>query len=128
MAFPTGDARIPWIGAEDIGARRAKSSCRAKRCVDSIGVAGEHLTGAEMAAQLGPRSASRWPTRRCRPSSTARSVRGRREFGNMWQFQRDFERVFARAAISSARARCIRARDFRLWLAANARRSWRRAA
>src|SRR6187402_536914 len=53
VTFPTGDARIPWIAAADIGAAAAEVFLRGDALIyDSIGIAGDHLSGGEMAAQL----------------------------------------------------------------------------
>jgi hypothetical protein len=53
LALPTGDRKIPWIGAEDIG-RCAYGIFKAGRAMigKTIGVSGEHLSGRELAAAL----------------------------------------------------------------------------
>ena len=50
VTFPTGAARIPWIGVEDIGIAAHEIFLRGDALIyDSIGVAGDHLTGTELA-------------------------------------------------------------------------------
>ena len=57
MTFPTGAARIPWIGAEDIGIAAHQMFLQGEALIfDSIGLAGEHLSGAELAHAAGIRA------------------------------------------------------------------------
>jgi uncharacterized protein YbjT (DUF2867 family) len=53
VGFPIGDRKIPWIAAEDVG-RCAYGIFKAGRSMigKTIGVAGEHLSGREIAAGL----------------------------------------------------------------------------
>jgi hypothetical protein len=53
LGLPAGEKKIPWIGAEDIG-RCAYGIFKAGRAMigKTIGVAGEHLSGREVAANL----------------------------------------------------------------------------
>src|ERR1044072_1245920 len=53
VTFPTGEARIPWIAAEDIGIRASEIFRRGESLVyESIGITGDHLSGSELAAHL----------------------------------------------------------------------------
>ena len=53
LGLPSGDKKIPWIGAEDVG-RCAYGIFKAGRAMigKTIGVAGEHLSGRQLAAGL----------------------------------------------------------------------------
>ena len=93
ITFPMGDAKLPGIAAEDIGACaysifKAGASFLGKR----IGIAGEHLTGVEMAAAL---SRALGQEIRYRDISLADYRRlplvGAAELANMFQFKRDFQ-------------------------------------
>ena len=122
VTFPTADARIPWVGAADIGIAAYEIFLRGDALIyDSIGIAGDHLSGGELAAHLGaalgehvaynPVSADEF---------RAFGFDGAEELGNMWQFKRDFE-VAYRARRDLARARKLhpRVQDFATWLEAN---------
>ncbi len=54
IAFPVADKKLPDIAAHDIG-RRAHGIFKAgDECIGkTVGIAGEHLTGTQMAAALG---------------------------------------------------------------------------
>ena len=53
FVLPTGDAKLPGIAVADIGACALGMFARGEELIGkSIGVAGEHLTGAQMAEQL----------------------------------------------------------------------------
>ena len=76
ITFPMGDKKLPGIAAEDIGKCAYGIFKRGRDYIGkTVGIAGEHLTGAEMAAALdpGPR-ARRCATTTCRPRSTAASA------------------------------------------------------
>ena len=74
LTFPIGQAKLPGIAAEDIGKCaygifKNGSEYIGKR----VGIAGEHLTGAQMAEKCSKGSASAAHTTRCPPTSTAGS-------------------------------------------------------
>ena len=76
FTLPMGDKKLPGIAAEDIGRCAYGIFKRGPELIGkTVGIAGEHLTGAEMAAALaralGERGAA---TTRCRPRSTAASA------------------------------------------------------
>ena len=74
--MPMGDEKLPGIAAEDIGKRAYGIFKEGDEYIGkTVGIAGEHLTGAQMAAALhARRSARRCATTRCRPRSTAASA------------------------------------------------------
>ena len=90
----------------------------------NLGVAGEHLTGAEMAAAL-THALGREVRHLDVTPDVYRSFGfpGADDLGNMFQFKRDFEREF-RAARDPAFARRLNPalQSFDAWLATNARR------
>jgi uncharacterized protein YbjT (DUF2867 family) len=125
FVLPMGSAKLPGIGAEDIGRCAYGVFRRRDDLVGKyVGIAGGHLTGAEMAAAL-----SRALGREVRHVDVAPEVYrgfgfpGADDLGNMFQFKRDFNSDFC-AARSVERTRLLnpRLQGFDQWLAANASR------
>jgi len=125
FTLPMGDSKLPGIAAEDIG-RCAYGIFKQGPALigKTVGIAGEHLTGAEMAASL-----SRALGREVRHNAVSPEVfrgfdfPGAEDLGNMFQFKRDFEDDF-RAARDPSTARNLNPelQTFDDWLAANAGR------
>ncbi len=125
FTLPMGDAKLPGIAAADIG------PCAygvLKRGGDLIGgytgVAGEHLTGSEMAAAL-----TRALGREVRYNAvTPEQYRGfgfpgADDLGNMFQYKRDFNAEFCGARdVAACRALHPKLMTFDAWLAENAAR------
>ena len=125
LTLPMGTSRLAGIAAEDIG-----------RCafgifsegIDNIGrtigIAGEHLTGDEMAAKMG-RSTGHATTYHasCPDRYRALASPGALEMGNWFQYQRDTEAEYC-AARSVERSRSLnpQLQTFDTWLAVNAGR------
>jgi hypothetical protein len=89
-----------------------------------VGIAGEHLSGAEMAAALGRALGKEVRHNDVSPEAFRRfGFPGADDLGNMFQFKRDFEREF-RAARDPAFARRLNPalQSFDAWLATNAAR------
>ena len=125
LGFPTAAARIPWIGAEDIGRSAFGIFARGTSLVGmTIGVAGEHLTGAELAQQLA--AALGEPVRYEAMTPEAYRAPGHEaliELANMWQFKRDFEALYRAArSVEATRQLNPALQSFRQWLAVHARR------
>ena len=125
FVLPMGSARLPGIAASDIGRCAYGVFMRRDDFVGkSVGIAGEHLTGAEMATAL-----SRALGREVRHVDVAPEVYrgfgfpGADDLGNMFQFKRDFNGDFC-AARSVERTRLLnpRLQSFSQWLVANATR------
>jgi uncharacterized protein YbjT (DUF2867 family) len=122
LTMPMGDKRLPGIAAADIGACalgvfKAKGEFIGK----SVGVAGEHLTGAQMAAKLS-RALGREVRYNDVPADVYRSFGfpGADDMGNMFQFKRDFNADFVGArSIEFSRRLNPGLQDFDAWLAAN---------
>ena len=122
FTLPMGDKKLPGIAAEDIG-RCALGIF--KQGAGSIGktlsIAGEHLTGSQMAAQL-----STALGREVRYNSvTPEAFRGfgfpgADDLGNMFQFKRDFEEYFCGVrSIEGSRALNPALQSFSAWLDRN---------
>jgi uncharacterized protein YbjT (DUF2867 family) len=122
FTLPMGDKRLPGIAAEDIGrcaygVFKAGETYRNRR----VGIAGEHLTGAQMAQALaqalGEEVAYVAPT----PAEyRAFGFPGAEDLGNMFQFKQECEADYCGARDPAlARALNPRLQDFRTWLAAN---------
>jgi uncharacterized protein YbjT (DUF2867 family) len=125
VTFPTADARIPWIGAEDIGIAAFEIFLRGDALIgDSIGIAGDHLTGAELAAGLAKALGEPVAFNAVTPDQfRAFGFDGAVELGNMWQFKRDCAPEYlARRDLARARALHPGLRDLPAWLAIHASR------
>ena len=125
LALPMGDARLPGIAAEDIGRCALGVFRRGDELVGRrVGIAGEHLSGGEMAAALS-RALGRAVRYHAMPPDTYRSLGfpGAADLGNMFQFKRDFEADYrAVRDVRFARSLNPRLQSFDAWLAANAQR------
>jgi len=114
---------MPGIGAEDIG-RCAYGIFvdGEERVGQTIGVAGEHLSGPEMAAEL--ESALGEPVRylAIEPAAfRAMGFPGAEDLGNMFQFYRDFETEFrALRSVEVSRELNPSLQSFSQWLEVNA--------
>jgi uncharacterized protein YbjT (DUF2867 family) len=122
ITMPMGDKKLPGIAAEDIGRCAYGIFKQGGELIGkTVGIAGEFLTGAQMAA--GFSRALGQPVRyNDVPPEVYRSFGfpGAEDLGNMFQFKRDFESVFCGARnISGARALNPALQTFDAWLAAN---------
>ena len=125
FALPMGDRKLPGIAAEDIG-RSAWGIFKQGEGLAgrTIGVAGEHLTGAEMAASLG-RALGREVRYAAIPPDAYRALGfpGSDDLGNMFQFKHDFNGDFCAArSVEASRSLNPRLMSFDDWLRANAAR------
>jgi uncharacterized protein YbjT (DUF2867 family) len=93
FALPMGDKKLPGIAAEDIG-RCAYGVFKtgAELAGKTIGIAGEHLTGVQMAAAL-TTALGRQVSYAAVPFDVYRGLDfpGAADLGNMFQFKHDFE-------------------------------------
>jgi uncharacterized protein YbjT (DUF2867 family) len=125
FVLPMGDRRLPGIAAEDIG-RCAYGIFKAggKYIGQTVGIAGEHLTGAQMAASL--TRALGEPVRHLAVEPEAYrgfGFPGAEDLGNMFQFNRDFSDDFCAArSLDESRALNPTLQTFDGWLKANAAR------
>lgn len=122
FALPMGSKKLPGIAAEDIG-RCAYGVFKAgdKYVGKSIGVAGEHPTGAQMAASLG-RALGQPVGYYAMPFDDYRKLGfpGADDLGNMFQYKHDFEADFCAArSVEFSRSLNPALQDFDAWLTAN---------
>jgi uncharacterized protein YbjT (DUF2867 family) len=125
LTLPMGDKPLPGIAAADIGACAYGVFKADGVYVDRrIGIAGEHLTGEQMAAELS-RALGR-PVRHhaMRPADyRALPFPGAADIGNMFQFKQDFNADFCAARdVELSRALNPGLLTFRRWLDGNASR------
>lgn len=122
MTMPMGDRKLPGIAVGDIGCCAFGLFRGGREFVgETVGIAGEHLSGAEMAAALS-RALGQEVRYRDVPPDVYRGLGfpGAEELGNMFQFNRDFAGDFC-AARDIARARQLNPalQTFDQWLAVN---------
>ena len=120
LTLPMGDKKLPGIAAEDIGKCAYGVFKRGSELIGkTIGIAGEHLSGEEMARALS-KALGEEVRYKDVPPEVYRSFGfpGADDLGNMFQFKHDFNDVF-RAARDPAAARALNPalQDFEQWLA-----------
>ena len=125
ITFPMADKKLPGIAAEDIGKCaygifKQESALIGKR----VGVAGEHLTGEQMATVLTRELGRDVVYHAIEPDAyRALGFPGADDLGNMFQFKRDFEEDFCRARdIEAARALNPELQTFAHWVRRNRER------
>lgn len=125
ITLPMGDRKLPGIAAEDIGKCAYALFRKGSESIGkTVGIAGDHLTGAQMAAALS-RALGKGVRYRDVPPEVYRGFGfpGADELGNMFQFKRDFAEVFCGARnLDSARALNPEMQTFESWLAGNKHR------
>lgn len=125
VTFPMADKKLPGIAAEDIG-RCAYGIFKAggEFIGATVGVAGEHLSGAQIAAAL--TKALGTPVRYNDVAPEAYrgfGFPGAEDLGNMFQFNRDFSEDYRRArSIKVSRRLDPQLQTFGAWLDKNAGR------
>ena len=125
IAFPMADKKLPGIAAHDIG-RCAYGIFKAgdEYIGKTVGIAGEHLTGSQMAAAL-TKALGHDVGYDDVPPEVYRGLGfpGAEDLGNMFQFKRDFEEDFCGARdLGVARDLNPSLLTFEGWLAENAAR------
>jgi uncharacterized protein YbjT (DUF2867 family) len=119
LTLPMGDARLPGIAAEDIG-RCALSIFRQphKYVGRTVGIAGEHLTGGEMAQALSLALGEAVLYNDVSPDDYRDlGFPGAADLGNMFQFKRDFNEYFCGARdIALSRELNPQLHTFQQWL------------
>jgi uncharacterized protein YbjT (DUF2867 family) len=122
FTLPMGDKKLPGIAAGDIG-RCAYGIFKAgdRYVGKTVGIAGEQLSGAQMAAELS-RALGRDVAYNAISPEDYRSLGfpGAEDLGNMFQFKRDFEADFCAARDPDfARSLNPELQDFGIWLDRN---------
>ena len=117
-----GDRKLPSIAVEDIGRSAYEIFKGGSQYIGkTVGIAGEHLTGEQMANALSealgePVAYNAVPFDMYRTFDFP----GADDLGNMFQFKHDFEDYFCGARpVDEARALNPRLQTFESWLAAN---------
>jgi uncharacterized protein YbjT (DUF2867 family) len=122
ITLPMGDKKLPGIAAEDIGKCAHGIFKRGREFIGkTVGVAGGHLTGAQMAAAL-TKALGQEVRYNDVPPEVYRGFGfpGAEDLGNMFQFKRDFEQVFCAARnLDVARSLNPALQSFDAWLAKN---------
>lgn len=125
LSYPMGKAKLPGMASEDIGKCVYGIFKRGKEFIGkTVGVAGEHLTGTEMATAL-TKALGQEVRYNEVPADVYRSFGfpGAEDMGNMFQFKRDFEAVYTGArSIEQSRSLNPELQSFATWLSKNAGR------
>jgi len=125
FTLPMGDKRLPGIAAEDIGKCALGIFKKGKEYIGkTIGIAGEHLTGTQMAEAM-TKALGQTVNHNAVTPEVYRGLGfpGADDLGNMFQFKRDFNEVFC-GARNPAVARSLNPslQNFETWLAQNKQR------
>ncbi len=125
ITFPMGDRKLPGIAAEDIGRCAYGIFKRGGGMIGKTpGIAGEHLTGEQMAASF-TKALGRPVKYNAVPFDVYRGFGfpGADDLGNMFQFKHDFEDYFCGARdLKLARSLNPQLQDFDTWLSRNAKK------
>lgn len=125
LSMPMGDKKLPGMAAEDIGRAAYGIFKKGRELVgETVGVAGEHLTGAQMAASLSRALGQEVKYNAVSPEAyRGFGFPGADDLGNMFQFNHDFEDYFCGARnLDIARSLNPALQTFDEWLAANGSR------
>ncbi len=123
LTFPMDDKKLPGIAAEDIGRCAYGIFMRGPEHIGkTVGIAGEHLTGTQMAAAMS-RAVGQEIRYNAVPPDVYRSFGfpGADDLGNMFQFKRDFNDMYCAArSLELSRSLNPALQTFDAWLKANA--------
>ncbi len=122
ITLPMGDKKLPGIAAEDIG-KCAYGVFKEGDALlgQTVGIAGQHLSGADMAAAMSE-ALGQEVLYNDVPPEVYRGLGfpGAEDLGNMFQFKRDFNEYFCGArSIVRSRALNPELQDFATWLTRN---------
>ena len=122
ITFPMGDEKLPSMASEDIGKCAYAIFKKGSEYIGkTVGIAGEHLTGTQMASAL-KRALGKDVTYKAVPPEVYRGFGfpGAEDLGNMFQFNRDFAQAFCGPRNPDiARALNPSLQTFDVWLAQN---------
>ena len=122
ITLPMGDKKLPGIASEDIGKCAYAIFRRGGEFIGkTVGIAGEHLTGRQMAAALTKALGVEILYNAVSPEAyRGFGFPGADDLGNMFQFKRDFESVFCGARnLGFSRTLNPAMQTFDAWLAEN---------
>jgi uncharacterized protein YbjT (DUF2867 family) len=122
LVMPMGDKKLPAIASEDIGKCAYAIFKRGKEFIGkTVGIAGEHLSGAEMAAKMS-KAVGEKVTYQDVPPDVYRGFGfpGADDMGNMFQFKRDFNDYFRGSrSVEFTRSLNPELQSFDQWLSRN---------
>jgi uncharacterized protein YbjT (DUF2867 family) len=122
ITFPMGNHRMSGIAAEDIGGAAYGIFKKGKEMIGkTVGIAGEHLTGAQMAEKLSKGLGVKVSYNAVTPDAyRGFGFPGAEDLGNMFQFYADFEDYFVGARnLDVVRSLNPKLQTFDQWLAKN---------
>jgi uncharacterized protein YbjT (DUF2867 family) len=122
ITFPMGNHRMSGIAAEDIGGAAYGIFKKGKEMIGkTVGIAGEHLTGAQMAEKLSKGLGIKVSYNAVTPDAyRGFGFPGAEDLGNMFQFYADFEDYFVGARnLDVVRSLNPKLQTFDQWLAKN---------
>jgi uncharacterized protein YbjT (DUF2867 family) len=122
ITFPMGDKKLPGISSDDIGKCAYGIFKKGREFIGrTVGIAGEHLTGKQMAAALTEALGEEVRYNDVSPETyRGFGFPGAQDLGNMFQFKRDVEQVFCGARdIGTARSLNPSLKTFKAWLDEN---------
>jgi len=124
FTMPMADKKLPGIAAEDIGRCAYGVFKRADLIGKTVGIAGEHLTGAQMAAALGKALGKPVVYNAVPPEAFRKfGFPGAEDLGNMFQYKAMFETEYCGARdLAFSRSLNPQLQTFTQWLEANAKR------
>jgi uncharacterized protein YbjT (DUF2867 family) len=120
ITLPMGDKKLPGIAAEDIGKCAYGIFKKGAEYIGkTVGIAGEHPTGAQMAAAMGKALGKEVRYNAVTPAAfRGFGFPGAEDLGNMFQFKADFEEMFCGArSLAVSRALNPELMTFAQWLA-----------
>jgi len=124
IAFPMGDRPLSGIAAGDIGACAYGVFKAGNEYIGkTVGIAGDHVTGADMAAEFSKQLGQKVGYVDMKPEAyRALGFPGADDLGNMFQFYRDFNEDFVAArSLEKSRKLNPKLQSFAQWLAARAK-------
>jgi len=121
ITLPMDDKKLPGISAEDIGKCAYTIFKKPEFVGKKVGIAGDHLTGAQMAASFTKALGQEVRYNAVTPAVfRSFGFPGADDLGNMFQFKRDFESVFCGArSLEFSRSLNPSLLTFDAWLARN---------
>ena len=122
ITMPMGDKKLPSMASEDIGRCAFGIFKKGREFIGkTVGIAGEHLTGAQMAAAL-TKVFGQEVRYNDVPADVYRSFGfpGAEDMGNMFQFKRDFNQIYCDArSLDVSRSLNPSLQSFEKWLSEN---------
>ncbi len=122
FTLPMAEKKLPGIAAEDIGMCALGIFKKGREYIGkTVGIAGEHLTGKQMAATLAKALGQEVRYDAVTPEAYRTfGFPGAEDLGNMFQFKRDFEPVFCGArSLDVSQSLNPSLQTFETWLARN---------